>query len=98
MEKLSGISAADITITFKKGDAEVKKIDKTFGGEENDFTAYKAVLAAGEPYFAAEGYALFGLVVVDIPDGEWDTVTMTATDAVSGDVILETVTATYPLA
>ena len=95
MEALADVAVADVTITFKLGDETVKTVTKKFGGDANDFIAYEAVLAAGEPYFAKEGYAFFGLVVIDIPNGAWDSVTLTVTNASDSSTILAPVAAEY---
>ena len=71
-----------------------KQQNGVFGGNEGTFILYQAVLAAGESFFAAEGYAYFGLVMVDIPDGAWDSVTVTVTNAANDEVIC-TGTQTY---
>ena len=64
-----------VTITFTKGDETVKTFTATLGGEDSDFEVFRAGIAAGTPFFAAENCEMFGAIVNDIPDGEWDTVT-----------------------
>ena len=64
-----------MTITFTKNGDVVKTFTATFEGE-GGLEIFNAGLAAGEPYFAANGYALFGAIVNDITDDAWDTVSV----------------------
>ena len=66
-----------VTITFTKDGETVKTFTATLGGEGSDFEVFRAGIAAGTPFFAAEDCEMFGAVVTGIPDGEWDTVTAT---------------------
>ena len=66
-----------VTITFTKDGETVKTFTATLGGEDGDFEVFRAGIAAGTPFFAAENCEMFGAVVTGIPDGEWDTVTAT---------------------
>ena len=66
-----------VTITFTKDGETVKTFTATLGGEDGDFEVFRAGIAAGTPFFAAEDCEMFGAVVTGIPDGEWDTVTAT---------------------
>ena len=63
----------------------------TLGGADNDYDLYRTVIAGGDTYEAAEGYALFGNIVTGIPnDVNYTEITVTITDAASGDVLLST--------
>ena len=94
LEALKDVNVANVSIVFTLGEDEVRVENGVFGGNEGTFVPYQAVLAADEPFFAAEGYAYFGLVMVDIPDGAWDSVTLTVTNAANDEVIC-TGTQTY---
>lgn len=87
LEALKDVNVANVSIVFTLGEDEVRVENGVFGGNEGTFVPYQAVLAAGEPFFAAEGYAYFGLVMVDIPDGAWDSVTITVTNAANDEDI-----------
>ncbi len=72
------------TITFKDADGQkIKALTGKLGNGENDYRLYTAVTADGEQYFAKEGFALFGLIVTDIPDGAWASVELSVSDAVN---------------
>lgn len=70
------IETATVTITFTLGGEIAKTLTLNLGGEDNDFTAYKTAVAAGERYFAEADYEILGVVITDIPDGEWDTLSV----------------------
>jgi len=77
--------SATVSIVFKLGDTVAKTLQFTLGGAENDFVAYKTAVAAGERYFAEEGYELLGVVITDIPDGAWDTLSVEITENATAD-------------
>jgi len=78
-------SSVTLTVTFYDGDEKVIKTKTArLATQNSDLEMYAAVKAAGEPYFAAEGFALFGFVITDIPTGAWDSLTLSITDTASG--------------
>ena len=86
-ETLMDFASATVTIAFDE-----KVFTFTLGGANNEFEMFRAGIAGGEPYFAGEGCALFGAVVTDIPDGAWETLTVTIT---VGEEALFTGSTTY---
>lgn len=78
--------SATVSLTFKLGETVVKTLTLTLGGTDNEFVAYKTAVAAGERYFAEEGYELLGVVITDIPDGAWDTLLVTVIDDASNEL------------
>ena len=81
-----------VTITFTKDGETVKTFTATLGGEDSEFEVFRAGIAAGVPYFAAEGSEMFGAIVNDIPDGEWDTIIATV---VNGEETINVGSADY---
>ena len=76
LSMIKGLGETKVVITFTKGNETVKEYTLTFGGENNEFDAFRAGVAAGETYFAGEGCALFGAVINDIPDSAWDSISV----------------------
>ena len=95
LEKLD-FSSASVTIEFEKSGATVNTFALQLGGKENDFTAYQTVVAAGERFFADDGCVLFGVIITDIPDGAWDSLTVTITDNASPEAPLYQGTVNHP--
>ena len=96
---LASVEDIKITITFEKNGATVKAFSASVFGTNNTeaFKGYRSVTAAGVEYIAKDGYFYTGLVITNIPDGDWDTTTLTITDINDpSNVILETVSAEYP--
>lgn len=86
-------TSVTVSIQFKDFVGSViKSYSGKLGGENSNLALYGAARAGGENYFAAQGCALFGCVITDIPVGVWGTAELTITDAVSGTVYLEPVT------
>ena len=85
-DKDSFTAYSDVTfeLSFTKGGTVVKTAVKSV---RNDLDVYASATAAGETYVAADGTLLFGLVVTDVPDDAWDSVTVTLKNAASADVI-----------
>ncbi len=78
-----------VTITFKDENGKtVKQKLGTLAVENSDYTMYAAVSAAGEKYFAANGQALFGCVIKNIPNGAWHSLEVTVTDTANGKVYM----------
>jgi len=81
-----------VTIKFKDFNGQViKTYEGKLGGKDHNLNLYAAVSASGENYFAAEGCALFGCVITDVPVGVWGTAELTVTDTEKGTVYLEPV-------
>lgn len=81
-----------VSIKFKDFGGEViKTYNGKLGGSNSDLVLYSAVSAGGENYFAAQGQALFGCVITDIPVGIWGTVELMISDAENGTVYLDPV-------
>ena len=86
--------SSSITLSVKFKDYG-NKVLKTYTGklapQNSDLTLYSSVAASGENYFAAEGFALFGCVITDVPKGVWGEVELTVTDTANGTEYLEPV-------
>ncbi|MBR2986616.1 MAG: discoidin domain-containing protein [Clostridia bacterium] len=67
VEKLADIKSATVTVTFELTDGGTKTLTRVLGGAGNQYSLYKSITAAGEVYTAAEGCAIFGNVITDIP-------------------------------
>lgn len=85
------INAMKTTFTVRvafvlESDAEIY-FTKKLGGSDSDYSLYRKVTASGDAYVAAEGYALFGNVVTNIPDGIYKSVVVTITDDSTGEVV-----------
>ena len=65
--KLAEIKTATVTITFELAEGGTKTLTRVLGGAGNQYSLYKSITAAGETYTAAEGCAIFGNVITDIP-------------------------------
>ena len=65
--KLAEIKTATVTITFELAEGGTKTLTRVLGGAGNQYSLYKSIAAAGETYTAAEGCAIFGNVITDIP-------------------------------
>lgn len=92
LEKLQGITSAGVEIVFTLAEGGTKTITNTLGNNASDYKLYKTVTAAGEAYRAAEGYALFGSVITNIPDGAYTAIAITITDN-AGNILLSASTA-----
>ena len=80
LETLATVSSATVTLTFELDGEVVKTLTRQLGGAENDYTFYKSITADGEVYDAADGAAIFGNIITDIPDGAYHDVTLTVVD------------------
>ena len=67
LEAAKGYEYIDVTVEFCDAFGIVKSFTLTF--EELSF--YLTANAAGETYTAADGDALFGVVITDVPNGAW---------------------------
>ena len=85
--KLNGAESLNVTVTFKTGDTTIKTYTGAVAATEGSLKLYQTVTAAGETYLAADGSAFFALVVTDIPDGAWETATVTITDNTGATVV-----------
>lgn len=71
----------DIAVSFLDANGNaVKSYLTKLGGIDGDYTLYTAFAASGEEYPVRDGSLYFGFSVVDIPNGAWNEVTVTATD------------------
>jgi len=85
-------TAVSVSIRFQDWEGEViKTYNGKLGGKNSNLTLYATAKAGGENYFAAQGCALFGCVITDVPVGVWQSVELTVTDAENGSVYLEPV-------
>ncbi len=85
-------SSYTVLIKFKDFEGEViKTYEGKLSAQNSDLTLYKAVFAGGENCFAAQGFALFGCVITDVPVGVWRSAELTVTDTAKGTVYLEPV-------
>ena len=82
-----------VSIFFKDDDGKtVKSKIGVLAPGKDDYSLYTAVKAAGENHFAANGLALFGCVITDIPNGAWTTVEVSVTDTASGEEYMKPAT------
>ncbi len=84
MAKLDTISVAEIALIFTLKEGGTKTFDFVLGGNDNDFGLYKTITASGEVYEAAEGDAIFGAIIKNIPDGAYTDVSVVITNANGG--------------
>ena len=80
MEKLAAVKSATVTVTFTLGGETVKTLTRVLGGANSQYSLYKSITAAGETYTAAEGSAIFGNVITDIPNGAYDALSIEIVD------------------
>jgi len=81
-----------VSVRFKDyGNQVIKSYTGKLASQNSDLHLYSAVAASGENYFAAEGFALFGCVITDVPVGAWGSVELTVTDTANGTSYLEPV-------
>lgn len=82
-----------VKVEFKDfGGKVIKAFNGILGGENSNMDLYAAVTASGENYFAADGCALFGCVITNVPVGGWDTAELTVIDTKTGEEYLAPVT------
>ena len=74
------VGSATVTLTFSLGGDVVKTLTRQLGGADNDYTFYKSITAGSDVYTAAEGAAIFGNIITDIPDGAYDALSLTVVD------------------
>ena len=86
-ELLEAYDKVDVAITFTLTDGGTKVINGTLGGAASDYTLYKRITAGADLYKAAEGAAIFGNIVTDIPNGAYTNVSVTITNG--SDVLYE---------
>ena len=77
IEGLDAYMGLNLTLTFKKDSAVVKTATWDV---VKDLKFYASASAAGNTYTAADGCALFGIVITGVPNADWDEVTATVTD------------------
>lgn len=90
LEKLKNVDKADVEIIFTKNSSTVNKIVGTLGGQEGNYTLYRALTAAGDIYVADDGYGIFGQEMIAIPRDAFDCFTLRITDKLTGALLLET--------
>ena len=76
-----------IKVTFILEDGGTAYYTAKLGGSSSDYTLYRRVTAGDDEYIAADGYALFGNVVTDIPDGAYNEVRAEITDDSDGEIV-----------
>ncbi|MBQ7365265.1 MAG: discoidin domain-containing protein [Clostridia bacterium] len=81
MEALSEFRSVTVTVTFELSEGGVKTLTKVLGGENSDYKLYQKITAAGETYVAAEGSAIFGNVITDIPVDAYTAIAIEITDS-----------------
>ena len=75
---LAASDAVTVTLDFSlDGTTVVSHTRKV--GESGGFMLYRSVWAAGKRYITEEGYAIYGLVITEIPPNAWDTLTVSVT-------------------
>ena len=80
-----GADSVTVSVKFKDyGGQVIKSYSGVASANSNDLFLYAAVAAGGENYFAAEGNALLGCVITEVPVGAWGTVELTVTDTETG--------------
>ena len=82
-EKLVDTRDVVVSVTFVKDGKDVTSAQATLGGNlaaSPKLSGYRVADAAGELVSATDGCYYSGLVITDIPDGAWDTVTLTVRD------------------
>lgn len=78
-----------VSIRFKDfSGAVIKTYTAKLGGKDSTLTLYTAVSAGGENYFAANGKALFGCVITNVPMGVWEAAELTISDTNNGTMYL----------
>ena len=66
--------------TFELAEGGTKTLTRVLGGAGNQYSLYKSITAAGETYTAAEGCAIFGNVITDIPVDAYTALTIEIVD------------------
>ena len=89
VEKLAKVDAATVTVTFDLAGGGTKTLTKALDGTEDGYSLFKTITAAGDTYSAADGYAIFGCAIVDIPDGAYTAINVTVVDG-QGNTLLST--------
>ena len=87
-ETLATVGSATVTATFELDGETVWSFTRQLGGAENDYALYQSITAGNDVYTAAEGAAIFGNIVTDIPDGAYDALTLTIVDNANPENIL----------
>lgn len=87
LELFGDVGCVTVSVSFMKGGNEAKALTMVAGGENSELEIFRAGIAAGEPYFAGEGHALFGAVVNDIPDGAWDEIFLEIQDTATSETL-----------
>lgn len=80
---LEEITDITVTITFTMGDLSTRTATLPM----SQIVAYRAVYAANQLCFAAEGCVLIGAVVTDVPVGEWTSVAIATSVQGSAEAI-----------
>ena len=75
LTKIKSYGDLAVTATFYHEGTPVRSFTLTF----EELTLYHSAKAAGQTYVAAEGDALFGVIVKDIPNQLWDTAALSVT-------------------
>ncbi|MBQ7365264.1 MAG: discoidin domain-containing protein, partial [Clostridia bacterium] len=89
MEKLAGVKTATVNVTFTLTDGSTKTLTRVLGGANSQYRLYKEITAAGETYVAAEGCAIFGNVITDIPVDAYTALSIEIVDNDTSDKIYQ---------
>ncbi len=97
-EAVADVADVAITITFTKNGSAVRTMTASLTGmgESEKLLAFRKVMAAGIDYTAEPGAFYTGIIVSDIPDGAWDSVSLSVTEyGNASNVLLPAVSASY---
>ncbi len=86
LAKLPDAAFLNVKIEFTLAAGGTKTVEGKLGGADSDYTLYQKATAGGDTYTAADGCAIFGNVITDIPDGAYTGVKVTISNG--NDVIL----------
>lgn len=70
-------ATVSVTIEFYLDGNSVKTIVGDIGDDTKGFSVYSSVMAAGERYVTESPYAIYGIIVTEIPKDAWDSMTIT---------------------
>lgn len=88
LEKLKEISSpVTVTVTFTLTSGAYVDYSATLASSGGDYRLYRSLTAAGETFTAGEGCALFGDVILGVPEGIYSAITVTVTDP-AGTILL----------
>ncbi len=80
LAKVSAFASLKVTVTFTLAAGGEKVLTTTLGGLASDYELYKKITADGEVYTAKDGQAIFGNIVVGIPNGAYTAISVTVVD------------------